>query len=146
MKRKNLKVGLRVELKAAIEGYRVYAGDVGVVQYVEPDDYQGGLPCSVLFDGCRGPLWPKASQIRIADKVRKVKPSEPAPSTKMTWPWPAGTRVRLTESAYAKNYDKVCVLGDDGSNQPPVRTLGGEHVCFVVEENVTLAEDPEVAA
>lgn len=146
MKRKNLKVGLRVEVKVGLHGTDHRAGAVGIVHKVEPDDYAGDLPCSVLFDSCATPLWLEESQIRIANKVRKAKPSEPAPSTKMTWPWPEGTLVRLTESAYFKGYDEVCVLGSDGSNQPPVRTRRGAHLFFVTEGDVTLAEDPEVAA
>ena len=79
MKRKNLRVGLRVELKVALEDLGLSAGDTGVVHELEPDDYVGDFPCSVLFDSCTTPWWVELSQIRIADKVRKAKPSEPAP-------------------------------------------------------------------
>lgn len=139
MRRKNLKVGLRVELKVALYD-ALPAGAIGIVDEVEPDECKDELSCSVLFDGFISPWWVSESQIRIADKVRKAKPSEPAPSTKMTWPWPEGTLVRLT------GYREVCVLGSDGSDLPPVLTLDGKRLCFVGENSVTLAEDPEVAA
>ena len=73
MKRKNLKVGLRVELKKGYD-HLLPDGAGGVVEGVEPEEYTGCLTCRVRFEGRYDTVWVSESEIRIAYKVRKVKP------------------------------------------------------------------------
>lgn len=71
--------------------------------------------------------------------------AKPAAPKELSWPWPKGTRVRLSGIGKDKalrfeaDPEAEYILGDDGSNVPPLLTLDGEHVVFVVERHVVLA-------
>ena len=71
--------------------------------------------------------------------------AKPAAPKELSWPWPKGTRVRLSgigkDKALLFDADPEAeyILGDDGDNIPPLLTLDGEHAFFVEERLVVLA-------
>jgi hypothetical protein len=71
--------------------------------------------------------------------------AKPAAPKELSWPWPAGTRVRLSDSGNGRaslfdiSPQAEYILGSDGSDYPPLMTFAGVRVFYVRERHVVLA-------
>jgi hypothetical protein len=142
MKHKNVQVGQRVIVKRSTSEYWDTAGrHIGkefTVGEVEPLDYPGEGTVRLENAGGHG-FWCNHKDIKLVREQAAPVPKE------LSWPWPAGTRVRLSDSGNGRaslfdiSPQAEYILGSDGSDYPPLMTFAGVRVFYVRERHVVLA-------
>jgi hypothetical protein len=139
MSKNTFKVGDKVKLISVNEADANVGGfKVGEkVEVVVIDQTDSCLDVQVSrSDGTRRWFNHEALVLRVKNKATAAKPE-------MSWPWPAGTKVRLLPGAFGYAAEKagvVYTLWHDGSDYPPVVSDENKFFCFVCEGYVELAE------
>lgn len=149
MKHKNVKVGQRVIIKRSTSAIwpeaAEHIGEEFRVIVVEPLDYCDGGGATVRVEAVLRE-WPFRSAFWCNHRDLKRVKEEAPERDELSWPWPKGTPVTLTEEGHVHcdgylrgkgiALDTPLFLGSDWSDIPPLETADGNYVCYADETYV----------